>query len=116
MHYQLVIMYGAYEVTIKSMFTSLASGMSDTIILQANSHDYITLTSIFDNTFLVVYTARAAIIVATCYSEFTIPVWKGDHGLIQAVKDDKNFYRNMADSAFTSHILKRAAKIGMNTN
>jgi hypothetical protein len=106
-------MFGCYNVETNNVIHALACG-AVAFGVNAPPREYLTSRNLFDNKLLVVTLSRAALSLATSYSNFMEQKCNGEYKLIHFNREDRAFYRNMMLFFFTGQLLERARSKGIN--
>jgi hypothetical protein len=112
-HYVQVIMFGCYNVETKNVIDDLACGAL-AFGVHAPPREYLTSRNLFNNELLVATLSRAALSLATSYSNFIEQTCNGEYKLIPINREDRALYRNMMLFIFTGQLLEHSRSKDIN--
>jgi hypothetical protein len=114
-NYLRIIMLGCWGQENYKKFQHLAADVSPYKMQTDENRQYLKLSNLFDNEFLVVQINETVIAMADTYAEFCFNLTQHkDTPFPKAVPDDKHFYRSIALFRLTADLLKKAVTAGIN--
>jgi hypothetical protein len=113
-NYLLIIMFGCWGQDSYKNFQHLAADVSPYKMQTDEKRQYLKLSILFDNEFLVVQINETAIVMANTYTDFCFNLTQyKDSPFPKAVPDDRHFYRSIALFRLTADLLKNAVTAGI---
>jgi hypothetical protein len=114
-NYLRIIMFGCLGQNSYKHFMHIAADVSPYKMQTYEKCQYLKLSNLFDNEFLVVHINKTVIAMADTYAEFCFNLTQHkDTPLPKAVPDDKHFFRSIALFRLTADLLKKAVTAGIN--
>jgi hypothetical protein len=114
-NYLRIIMFGCWGQESYKKIQHLAADVSPYKMQTDEKHQYLKLSNLFDNEFLVVQINETVIAMADTYTEFYFNLTQHkETPFPKTVPNDKHFYRSIALFRLTADLLKKAVTAGIN--